>query len=206
MLLFIRPCHHHRFRAVLNDAVRLRRETVQADREPDASDDEAASYLVKLDAAGRVIASVRAMPATACNLDCDRLEHGMESAMPRGAHVVEISRLCVAPELQGEQRLRAVLELRAGMAQLFGLHGWTQGVVVGHDDHIQPFIRSGMKVQALGLPVVLPGDSRLSFAVLASDPGRPGRAAELLAGSHPRLLDPHEDPSLFTRYGDRAVA
>jgi N-acyl-L-homoserine lactone synthetase len=204
MLLLIRPRHHRRFRAVLNDSFRLRREVFEADRadeiglEHDAFDGNPASYLVDLDDAGRVIATVRATPGSAASPVC--------ADVPRGADVAEISRLCVDPWLPREQRLQTVLRLRAGMAQLFGRRGWTRGLVVGHDRHIQAFVRSGMTVRLLGPPVLLPGDSQLSFVVLASEPGRPERAAELMAGDPVRLRDPDEDLSLFTRYGDRAVA
>ena len=63
-----------------------------------------------------------------------------------------------------------------------------------------------MTVQMLGAPYIFPGDSQLSFAILATDPDRPQKVAELLAGGPPRLEDPDDDPSLFARYGDRAVA
>jgi hypothetical protein len=148
MPLLVRPCHRHRFRAVLNDAFRLRREVFAAEGvlEQDVGDGDAASYLVDLDAAGRVIATVRATPGAAA---------------------------------------------------------W---FVVGHDRHILPFIRCGMTVRVLAPPVLLPGASQLSFAVLAGDPGDPGRPSRRLADGPLRLEDPDEDPSLFIRYGDRAVA
>ena len=120
--------------------------------------------------------------------------------------MAELSRLCIDPDLSGHARLLVLLELRAGLAELFAKQGWTCGIVLGHDRHIQPFIRSGMTVQVLAPPVLLAGQSQLSFAVLASDPGRPEQAAGLLADDLAGLQDPDEDPSLFTRYGDRAVA
>lgn len=214
MSLLIRPCHHHRFRAVLRDSFRLRRE-VFADRpdgaagaglEHDGFDGNAAFYLVNLDAAARVIATVRLTPGAAAAQTCDHLARRTEAPMPLGSHVVELSRLCADPRLPRTDRLRTLLELRAGIGLLFLRQGWTHGVTLGHDRHIQPFIQSGMTVQALGPPLLLPGDDELSFAVLATDPDRPWQAAERAGGWPLRLQDPDEDPALFTRYGDRAVA
>ena len=221
MSLLIRPCHHHRFRAVLQDSFRLRRE-VFVDRlgwslpdgaraagtglEYDAFDDNAAVYLVNLDAAKRVIATVRITPSSAPNLSCDILGPQMGVAMPRGPHIVEMSRLCADPRLSREARRETMLELRACIGLLFLGDGWTHSVGVGYDRHIQPLIQSGMTVQVLGAPMLFPGDSELSFAIVATDPERPQRVAGMLAGRPACLQDPGEDPSLFIRYGDRAVA
>jgi len=221
MSLLVRPCHRHRFHAVLNDCFRLRREVFvdqlgwrlpDADRiaqtglEYDAFDGDAAYYLVNLNAADRAIATVRITPSTAPNLSCDVLAPQMGLALPRGPHIVEMSRMCADPQLSREERREAMLELRACVGQLFLKQGWSHSIGVGYDRHIQPFVRTGMTVQVLGPPFVFPGDSQLSFAILATDPERPQRVAQLLARGPPRLDDPDEDPSLFDRYGDRAVA
>jgi N-acyl-L-homoserine lactone synthetase len=187
MSLLIRPCHRRRFRAVLNDAVRLGREVFGNARDEDGFDGDAGLYLVNLDAGGRVVATVRIIPG---------------AAAARGPRTVEMSRLCADPRLTPAERLATLVELRAAMALLRGRHGWTRALVVGHDRHIQPFVRSGMTLRAIGPPVLLPGDSQPSFAVLATDPDGPA----LAAGAPSTLQDPDADPSLFTRYGDRAVA
>jgi N-acyl-L-homoserine lactone synthetase len=221
MSLLIRPCHRHRFRSVMNDSFRLRREvfveqlgwslpdadrTAQTGLEYDVFDGEAAYYLVSLNGAGRAIATVRITPSTSPNLSCDVLAAQMGVVMPRGPHIVEMSRMCADPRLGREERREVMLELRACLGLLFHKQGWTHSVGIGYDHHIQPFIRSGMTVQVLGAPFVFPGDNQLSFAIVATDPDRPQKVAELLAGGPPRLEDPDTDPSLFTRYGDRAVA
>jgi N-acyl-L-homoserine lactone synthetase len=174
--------------------------------EYDAFDDNAAIYLVSLGVADQVVATVRITPSTAPNLSCDVLAPRMGVAMPRGPHIVEMSRLCADPRLSREERLQTLLELRACIGLLFLGNGWTHSVGVGYDHHIQPFIQSGMTVQVLGAPMLLPGDRELSFAILASDPDRSKRVAGMLTGRPPCLQDPDEDPSLFARYGDRAVA
>jgi N-acyl-L-homoserine lactone synthetase len=221
MSLLIRPGHRHRFRAALNESFRLRREvfveqlgwrlpnadrTAQTGLEYDAFDGDAAFHLVNLNTAARAIATVRITPSTAPNLSCDVLAPQMGVIMPRGPHIVEMSRMCAHPLLSREERREVMQELRACVALLFLKQGWTHSIGVGYDHHIQPFIRSGMTVQVLGPPFIFPGDSQLSFAMLATDPDRPQKIAELLAGNPPRLEDPDEDSSLFTRYGDRAVA
>lgn len=200
MPLLIRPGHRHRFRAVLDDAVRLEREAFGDDARPAGSGlDDDALRLTSLDAAGRTAATVR----ITADPPVDRAA-ALQAILPRGPHVAELSHLCADPRLAREGRLQALLELRAGLALLLPRRGWTCAVVVGHDRHIQPFILGGLAVQPLGPPVLLPGDSEPSFAVLASDPGLP--AASETARRQPHLLDPDEDPALFTRYGDRAVA
>jgi len=221
MSLLIRPCHHHRFHALLRDSFRLRREvfvdrlgwslpdgarTTETGLEYDAFDDNAAIYLVNLGAAEKVIATVRVTPSTAPNLTCDVLAPQMGVAMPRGPHIVELSRMCADPRLSREERRETMLELRACVGLLFLKYGFTHSVGIGYDRHIQPFIQSGMTVRVLGAPMFFPGDDELSFAILATDPDRPQRVAEILARRPARLQDPDQDPALFTRYGDRAVA
>jgi N-acyl-L-homoserine lactone synthetase len=221
MSLLITPRRHHQFHTVLEDSFRLRREvfveglgwslpnagrTAQTGLEYDEFDGNAATYLVNLNKAGRVMATVRITPSTAPNVTCDSLAKAMGIVMPRGPHIVEMSRMCADPRLSREERRETMMELRACIGLLFLKEGWTHSIGVGYDHHIQPFIRSGMTVEILGPPVVFPGDSELSFAILASDPDRPQRVAEMLAGGPPRLEDPDQDPSLFARYGDRAVA
>ena len=173
--------------------------------EYDAFDDNAAVYLVNLDAAQRVVATVRLTPSTTPNLSCDVLGPQMGVVMPRGPHIVEMSRLCADPRLSREARRETMLELRACVGLLFLGSGWSHSVGVGYDRHIQPLVQSGMTVEVLGA-MLFPGDSELSFAILATDPDRNQRVAEMLAGRSAGLQDPDEDPSLFTRYGDRAVA
>ena len=221
MSLLVRPCHHHRFSAVLQDSFRLRREvfvdrlgwslpeagrTAETGLEYDDFDSQSAIYLVNLGAGERVIATVRITPSTAPNLTCDVLAPRMGVTMPRGPHIVEMSRMCADPGLSRDERRETMQELRASIGLLFLQSGWSHSVGIGYDRHIQPFIRSGMTVEVLGMPVLFPGDSELSFAILATDPERPRRVGEMLAGRAPCLQDPDEDPSLFTRYGDRAVA
>lgn len=114
--------------------------------------------------------------------------------------------MCADPRLSREERRETMMELRACTGLLFLQNGWTHSIGVGYDHHIQPFIRSGMTVEILGPPVIFPGDTELSFAILASDPDRPQRVAEMLACGPARLDDPDDDPSLFARWGDRAAA
>ena len=221
MSLLIKPRHHRHFRTVLEDSFRLRREvfvdglgwslphadrTQQTGLEYDDFDGNRATYLVSLDGAGRAVATVRLTPSTSPNLTCDSLAAKMGIAIPRGPHIVEMSRMCADPRLSREERRETMQELRACTGLLFLHNGWSHSIGVGYDHHIQPLIRSGMTVEILGPPVIFPGDSELSFAILASDPDRPARVALMLAGGPPRLQDPDEDPALFSRYGDRAVA
>jgi N-acyl-L-homoserine lactone synthetase len=221
MSLLVRPRHRGHFRTVLADSFRLRREvfvdrlgwslpdadrTAETGLEYDSFDGGEAIHLMNLDPRGRVIATVRITPSTAHNLTCDTLAGQMGVAMPRGPHIVELSRMCADPQLTRDARRETMLALRGALGLLFLRHGWTHSIGIGYDHHIQPLIRSGMTVTVLGAPAIFPGDTELSFAVIATDPDRPGRVAELTQSGAVRLDDPDEDASLFVRYGDRAVA
>ena len=221
MALLIQPKHHFRFRRVLQACFRLRHEVfvdrlgwrlpgVQAAAETGLEVDEfdhgTASYLAKLDDDGRVEATLRITPSTEPNVSCDVLAKYMGIEMPRGPHIVEMSRMCADPALSKDERRAVMLDMNISIAALFMKNGWSHGVGVGYDHHIQPFVRNGIKVEILGPPVIFPGDSDPSFAILSSDPDRPARLAQLLGGRPDCLQDPSEDPSLIARYGDRAVA
>lgn len=213
MALLIEPRHHACFARVLEQTFRLRRTAfvdrfgwalpgADGRREMDAFDHGPSAYLAALDEAGQVMATVRLTPSTEPNLSRDVLAPLMGVALPAGPHIVEMARLCADPALSREARGAAMLDLRLSAAALFLKRGWTHGVGVGYDHHIQPLILSGMTVQILGPPVIFAGDREPSFAILATDPDRAGR----LAGHERRLQDPAEDPGLTTRYGERAVA
>jgi acyl homoserine lactone synthase len=219
MALVIRPKHHGLFLYLLEQTFRLRRRVfvdglhwslpaseAASDVEVDAFDGSAAIYLVKVDTCGRPMAHVRLTPTLRPNLSCDVLGPRMNIIMPRAPHIVEMSRMCAAPDLPKEVRREAMLDLRLSVALLCQREGWSHSIGVGYDHHIQPFIRSGMKVEFLGPPVFFPGDEALSFAIMATDPDRPMHLAELLAGRPTCLQDPDEDPTLISRYGDHAVA
>lgn len=212
MALLIQPKHHAAFLKVLQDTFRLRRKVfveqlkwalpTRGDEETDQFDMNRASYLVTLGARGQVLAMVRILPSQEPNLSCDVLGPQMGVEMPRGPHIVEMTRLCADPDLTQEDRRAAMLDLRQSIAALCLKRGWTHTVGVGYDHHLQPFIRSGMSVQVLGAPFIFPDDQHLSFAILAHDPDR----ARRVASGPDCLQDPDEDPGLLIRYGDRQTA
>ena len=219
MALLIQPKHHSSFNRVLRDCFRLRREVfierpgwslphakAVAERglEVDEFDNRAAIYLARLGDDGRLEGTVRFTPSTEPNMSCDVLGPYMGIEMPRGPSIVEISRVCADPSLTKDERRAVMLDMRACVGALFLRYGWTHGIGVGHDHHIQPRIRAGLKVEMLGPPVIFPGDRDPSFAALTSDPEM--RLAAVMAGRPGCLQDPDEDPSLIARYGERAVA
>lgn len=213
MALLIEPRHHARFAKVLEQVFRLRRKVfaeqlgwalpgTEGGLEVDAFDHGPSIYLVVLDEADQVAATVRLTPSAEPNVSRDVLGPLMGLVLPSGPHIVEMSRLCADPGLSREARGAAMADLRLSTAALFLKRGWTHSIGVGYDHHIQPLIRSGMRVDILGSPLIFPGDRDPSFAILATDPDRSGR----LAGQERRLQDPADDPWLLTRYGQRAVA
>jgi N-acyl-L-homoserine lactone synthetase len=217
MALLIRPQHRATFSKLLDDSYRLRH-LVFVERmgwhlpktdnvlEIDEFDGGAAAYLLKLDKADRVVATLRITPSTEPNVSCNVLAKHMGITMPTGPHIVEMSRMCVDPELSKDERREVMLDMRICISTLFLRNGWTHGIGVGYDHHIQPFIRTGMKVEILGPPAIFPGDRDPSFAIMTSDPDRSARLLALLGGRPNCLQDPDEDDSLIARYGNRAVA
>lgn len=217
MALLIQPRHHARFRGVLQASFRLRREVfidrlgwalpnaraaAETGMEIDEFDNDAASYLIKLDDEGQVVATLRITPSTKRNLSCDILAKQMGVEMPRGPHIVELSRLCADPGLSRQERRDVMWDMRISMGALFVRNGWTHSVGVGGDHHVQALIQSGVKVEILGPPMIFPGDDGPSFAIQTSDPERIDRQLQL-----PDLLeDPDEDSCLIARHGERVVA
>ncbi len=221
MALLIKPRHHAIFRHILQASFRLRREVfvdrlgwslpearlaAETGMEIDQFDHGAATYLVKLDPDGRIEATVRITPSLEPNVSCDVLGPAMGIDIPRAPHIVEMSRMCADPELSKEDRRAAMLDMRICISTLCLRNGWSHGVGVGYDHHIQPYVRNGLTIQILGPPVIFPGDREPCFAIMTSDPNRVERMAELLGGRPNCLQDPDEDPSLIARYGQRAVA
>lgn len=218
MALLIR----HRHREALSDLVdqlhrlrhrvfveRLKWALPQGDgvHEIDQFDGPGCMHLVVLGDDGRVRATSRITPSTAPNVSCDLLAAQMGVTFPRGDDIVEVSRLCLDPDLDEAERQAALLDLRISQVELFGRNGWSRSIGVVYQTTLQLWIRSGMRIDILGPPLRFPADRHLAFACVASeDPMRPTGIEDVLGARTGALQDPDLDPSLLDRLDRRAFA
>jgi N-acyl-L-homoserine lactone synthetase len=212
MALVIR-CHHRLVFADLLEQMFRLRHRVFVDRlgwklntdgllEIDQFDHGRCLHLVVLDDEGRVRATSRLTPSLEPNVTCDVLQAQMGASFPRAAHIVEVSRHCVDPDLDEETRRETLLDIRIAQAELSNREGWTHKLGVSTNRLIQPWIRSGLKVDILGSPFMFPGESEFSFGWMVSrNEERPNAILEMLGADRGRLQDPDVDPGLLVRYG-----
>jgi acyl-homoserine lactone synthase len=214
MALVIRPHHRKVFAGLLEQMFRLRHRVfierlgwkLDTDGllEMDQFDHGGCLHVVALDGEGRVRATSRLTPSLEPNVTCDVLQARMGASFPRGSHIVEVSRHCVDPDLEGQARQDVLSDIRISQAELSRRSGWTHKLGVSSQRHIQPWIRSGLKVEILGAPFVFPGDSEYSFGWMVSrNAEKPNAILDMLGADSGRLQDPDEDPSLIERFGDR---
>jgi N-acyl-L-homoserine lactone synthetase len=218
MALVIRPQHRHRFGALLDEMYRLRRRVfverlgwkIPGDdgvHETDQFDDGGCLHLVTFDANGRVAASSRLTPSTEPNVTCDVLQGQIDQPLPRGDHIVEVSRLCVDHALPEDVRKAALKDLRLSQFELYQKHGWTHVLSVAYVRSIQPWVRAGGQVDIIGSPTVFPGDKEPSFAVLMGGTDEGDAVIERHVGVVGGvLLDPADTPSLLDRFGEQRAA
>ena len=216
MALVIRPHHRPVFTDLLDQMYRLRRRVfverlgwkldTDGVHEIDQFDAGGCAHLVALDSEGRVRATSRFTPSLQPNVTSDVLQAQMGCEFPRADHIVEISRHCVDPDLDEDTRKTILLDIRVSQGELAQKHGWTHSLGVSYDRHIQPWIRSGLRIEILGAPFKFPGDSEYSFGWMVSrNTEQPNAVLDLMGTSPRRLQDPDEDPGLIARYGDRVL-
>ncbi len=215
MALVIRAHHRPLFTDLLDQMYRLRRRVfverlgwkldTDGVREIDQFDTGGCLHLVALDDDGRVRATSRFTPSLEPNVTSDVLQAQMNGRFPRGEHIVEISRHCVDPDIDEETRKAALHDIRVSQGELTQKHGWTHSLGVSYDRHIQPWIRTGLRIEILGAPFKFPGDSEYSFGWMVSRNTEQPNAVLDLMGGQKRLQDPDEDPGLIVRYGDRLL-
>ena len=214
MAIVIRPQHRHAFTGLLDQMYRLRHRVfidrlgwkldTDGIKEIDQFDDGGCLHVVALDAEGRVRSTSRLTPSLQPNVTCEVLQSQLNVEFPRGPHIVEVSRHCVDPDLDEAARKEILLDIRVSQAELSRKLGWTHKMGISNNRFIQPWIRSGLKVDILGSPFVFPGESDLSFGWMVSpNASQPNAVLDFLGEDSGRLQDPADDPSLFARYGDR---
>ncbi len=218
MALVIRPQHRDRFHALLGEMHRLRRRVFverlgwripddDGVHEIDDFDAGGCLHLVSFGPDGRVAGSSRLTPSLEPNVTCNVLQTQIDRPLPRGEHIVEVSRLCVDHNLPEAVRKEALKDLRLSQFELYRKHGWSQVLCVAYVRSMQPWIRAGGQVEVIGSPTTFPGDKEPSFAVLMAGTEEGDAVVERHVGKvGGRLLDPLDDPSLIDRFGDQRAA
>lgn len=219
MALLIRPEHRNHFSNVLEQVYRLRQRVFvdrlgwripgnDGKRECDNYDLGQCYHLAAFDDAGQVRATIRLTSSLDPNVSCDVLQARMGGRpFPRAPHIAESSRVCLDPDLDGEEKHEIYLDLRVSAREFRKSMGWTHMIAVGYESQLDRWVRSGMALQILSGPMMLPGDKEIAMGVLSwEDPERPDAVTQYLGGRAGSLQDPAGDPSLLSRFGDRAVA
>lgn len=214
MALVIRPHHRGAFAPIVEDMHRLRRR-VFVDRlgwalqtpdglEVDQFDQSRCIYLVAVDGR-RVAGASRLTPSLEPNVTCDALQAYASNPLPRAAHIVEVSRVCVDPDVPDPRRKEILLDLRISQLELWPKYGWSHALMFCYDRSLQPWIRAGLSVDILGMPVKFPGESEFAFpALIAPEP--PSALAAMLGPIAGRLQDPEDDPTLFNLFSPPKAA
>ncbi len=217
MALVIRSCDRRPFSLLLDRMHRLRcRVFVErlgwavaapGGREIDCFDHGECRHLLALGPEDRVLASVRLTPSQEPNVTCDVLQARFGAQLPRRPGLVEISRECVDPDLDPDERREALSDLRASLFELLDVEGWDAALGVVYEPVVQAWIRSGAHVRPLAGPCRWPGDTAdtyvIEWSVGAVRADMPWRK---LSGGVPCLQDPQFDTGLVTRFGQPEAA
>jgi acyl-homoserine lactone synthase len=146
-------------KTVFVDRLKWRVPVVDDRYEMDEFDDEHAIYLVAADpATGEHLGSVRLLPTTRRHLLGDVFPMLVEGEVPRGADVMEITRLCTSPRLADWETHNAVRERLATALIEYGLTvGITRYTMMTHTAYLSQLLATGWDVEPLGLPKEIGG-------------------------------------------------
>lgn len=135
------------------------------DREEDGFDDEAAEYLVLADGAGDHRASIRLLRTDRPHLMTELFAHLCEEDIPRGPHIREITRFCIAPRGRAAGRLEARNMLARALIEYGELSGVTGYTAVCHMGLLQQVLSAGWTCRPLGLPQLFAGEMVGAFLI-----------------------------------------
>lgn len=135
------------------------------DHEKDAFDDDAAEYLVLADAVGGHRASIRLLRTDRPHLMTELFSHLCEEELPRGAHIREITRFCIAPRGRAAGRLEARNMLAKALIEYGELSGVTGYTAVCHMGLLQQVLSAGWACRPLGLPQLFAGEMVGAFLI-----------------------------------------
>jgi N-acyl-L-homoserine lactone synthetase len=132
--------------------------------EIDGYDGEDTLYLVVHQAqTGRHLGSVRLLPSTGAHLLGDVFPHLCVDGVPRGADVMEITRLVTAPGLNRSEALQVRRQLSIALFEHALAHGITRFTMVTHMPWLPSLLSIGWDAEPLGMPH---GDGQDAVAAL----------------------------------------
>lgn len=144
--------------------------------EVDQFDDPHATYLIATDKAGEHLASARLLPTTRPALLDSLFPYLVAGPVPRGEHIVEITRFCLSRDANAATRRIARDTLLVGLVEhalAYGIEAYTGVADLGWFRQIERF---GWQCSALGDPWVEGGHSLVALRI-EIDAATPGRMA-----------------------------
>lgn len=171
----------------------------QAPREVDEFDAGDTCHLVSCTADGRVRGTMRLTPSLAPNVTCDVLQASVPIPLPRAAHIVECSRLCVDLDMPSSERFAARADLFLCQLEMCERFGWTHTVGVLLQSVLQYFIRSGLAVDILSPPLQFTDSTESSVAFLLESGPEALATGRAVLKMHSALQDPAKEPHLLGR-------
>lgn len=141
--------HRHR-KSVFVDQLGWDVPVVEGVYEIDQYDDEAAVYLLVLDAAGEHLGSVRLLPTSGPHLLAQVFAHLCEGEVPQGDDIWEITRFCTSPAATDPATVRR--QLMVGVIEFALLYGVRRYTMVTHLQFLSRLLAVGWDCRPLGLP------------------------------------------------------
>jgi N-acyl-L-homoserine lactone synthetase len=178
----------------------------QAPREVDQYDAGDTCHLVSRTADGRVRGTMRLTPSLAPNVTCDVLQSSVPVAIPRGAHIVECSRLCVDLDMPSADRFAARADLFMSQLEVCERFGWTHTVGVLLQSVLLYFIRAGLAVDMLSPPLKFSDSTETSVAFMLESGPEALATARTVLRMNGSLQDPALDAALLNPAGLANVA
>jgi N-acyl-L-homoserine lactone synthetase len=141
-------------KAIFVDRLKWQVPVVDGRYEMDEFDDELAVYLVATDPkTGDHLGSVRLLPTTRRHILGDVFPMLVEGEVPRGADVMEVTRLCTSPSLADWEAHNAVREqLATALIEYALVAGITRYTMMTHTAYLSQLLATGWDVEPLGLP------------------------------------------------------
>ena len=151
---------HRDRKRVFVDTLGWKVPVIDGEFEVDQFDDEHATYLVVADHTDprRHLGSVRLLPSNRPHILGDIFPELCEGTVPRGPDVMEITRLCIAPDAGGVRAgMQVRRQLAIGLTEFALLHDIATYTLVCVVPHLPQVLAVGWDVEPLGLPVPIDG-------------------------------------------------
>lgn len=151
---------HRDRKRVFVDSLGWKVPVVGGEFEIDQFDDEHATYLVVADGADprRHLGSVRLLSSEREHILGDIFPELCDGEVPRGPDVMEITRLCIAPDAGGVRAgMNVRRQLAIGLTEYALLHDIRTYTLVCVTQHLPQVLAVGWDVEPLGLPVLIDG-------------------------------------------------